>query len=75
MGKLSLGKLNLLSEEVLERNQLSMIYGGSDGSFERMRCQCDPGVGTWYGTYCSGVDVVNDITNWCEGGTGSCRPG
>ncbi|RAI86794.1 TIGR04149 family rSAM-modified RiPP [Algoriphagus yeomjeoni] len=31
MKKLSLGKLNLLSDEVLERSQLAMIYGGSGG--------------------------------------------
>ncbi|REG84542.1 hypothetical protein [Algoriphagus antarcticus] len=31
MKKLSLGKLNLLSEEVLQRSQLASIYGGSGG--------------------------------------------
>lgn len=31
MKKLSLGKLKLASEEVLQRSQLASIYGGSDG--------------------------------------------
>ncbi|WP_439487349.1 hypothetical protein [Algoriphagus sp.] len=32
MKKLSLGRINLLSDEVLERSQLSTIYGGLGGS-------------------------------------------
>lgn len=32
MKKLSLGKLKLASEEVLQRSQLSTIYGGSEGA-------------------------------------------
>jgi natural product precursor len=38
MKKLSLGKLKLASEEVLERSQLSKIYGGSEGSTCWIQC-------------------------------------
>ncbi|TXE06432.1 hypothetical protein ESV85_16775 [Algoriphagus aquimarinus] len=43
MKKLSLGKLRLLSDEVLDRSQLGSIYGGSGcGSDESPYClQCD----------------------------------
>ncbi|WP_057938622.1 TIGR04149 family rSAM-modified RiPP [Algoriphagus resistens] len=41
MKKLSLGKLKILSNEVLEKSQLSTVYGGSGG--------CS------YSCYCGGV--------------------
>jgi natural product precursor len=42
MKKLSLGKLKLASEEVLQRNQLATIYGGSDNN-GFWACSCSSG--------------------------------
>jgi natural product precursor len=40
MRKLSLGKLKLASEEVLQRSQLAMIYGGSGSEPVMISCTC-----------------------------------
>lgn len=39
MKKLSLGKLKLLSEEVIERSQMASIYGGYGGSGDFGTCK------------------------------------
>lgn len=39
MKKLKLGKLKLASEEVLQRSQLSTIYGGSGGKCHTLNCK------------------------------------
>lgn len=42
MKKLSLGKLKLASEEVLQRSQLASIYGGSEsGEFNCRKWSCN----------------------------------
>lgn len=43
MKKLSLGKLNLLSEDVIDRSQLALIYGGTEDCFKYL-CHCGDGV-------------------------------
>ncbi|MBN7814699.1 hypothetical protein [Algoriphagus pacificus] len=43
MNKLRLGKLNLNSNEVIERSELALIYGGSEDCFNYI-CHCEDGV-------------------------------
>ena len=65
MKKLSLGKLKLASEEVLQRSQLAMIYGGSGGSEPVMiSCTCTTSGGGTTSATCTS-DLAGDGTNRC----------
>lgn len=72
MKKLNLEKLKLAAEDVLQRNQMTTVYGGSDCGY--FHCQCSGSVGTWQATYCSVQDMVNAIQYWCASGEGNCTP-
>jgi len=64
MKKLKLNLSNVKGAEVLTREQLKRIMGGS-----RYSCQCN-GTGTWTGSYNNAQDVVDAINNYCaDGGT------
>jgi len=72
-----LGKLTISTEKLIKNEELINLRGGyyeSDCASGRTRyyCQCSPGVGTWTGCYTSQSDANQAITEWCEGGTGSC---
>lgn len=67
MKKLNLGKLKLVSEEVLQRSQMANIYGGS-GSGASCYLQCD----NW--TNFRPMEVANCHSSilmlYCSGGAG-----
>jgi hypothetical protein len=64
MKKLSLEKLKLAADDVLQRDQLSTIYGGSAGC-GYMSCHCtDGGHGSWTGYYCDD-EWVAAILRYC----------
>lgn len=73
MKKLNLEKLKLSAEDVMQRNQMTTIYGGSDNC-PRYQCQCNGSVGTWQGTYCSAQEIVDAIQYWCASEQGGCTP-
>jgi len=73
MKKLNLGKLKLVAEDVLQRNQMTTIYGGS-GDCIRYYCNCIGSIGSWRGTYCSEQELNDAIDNNCEHEVGTCFP-
>lgn len=72
MKKLNLEKLKLIADDVLQRDQMTTIYGGSD-SCPRYSCRCTGSVGSWEGTYCSPQDVAAAIIYWCASSAGVCN--
>ncbi|MFO7825706.1 MAG: hypothetical protein R6V72_17345 [Cyclobacterium sp.] len=71
MEKLNLAKLRLAIDDVLQRNQMTTIYGGSDGC-NYYYCQCTGSTGAWQGYYCSAQEIVDAIDRNCELENGSC---
>lgn len=64
MKKLSLGKLKLASEEVLQRNQMAGIYGGMGCSFT---CYCGFVGGCWEeSTFTVNADNISEAL-WAAG--------
>ncbi|MEX2564419.1 MAG: TIGR04149 family rSAM-modified RiPP [Cyclobacteriaceae bacterium] len=59
MKKLKLEKLKLVTEDVLQRNQMTTIYGGSEGSCQWI-CYCGghPPISVW--------DCTDDPSGICE---------
>jgi natural product precursor len=64
MRKLSLGKLKLASEEVLQRSQLAMIYGGSGSEPVMISCTCSTSGGGTASASCT-EDLAGNGTNRC----------
>lgn len=73
MTKLSLEKLKLAAEDVLQRSQMGIIYGGSDGCNYRS-CHCIGSVGSWTGYYCSDEEVADAVARNCASQDGACTP-
>jgi|GEM_PF-1806797 len=73
MKKLSLEKLKLAAEDVLQRSQMGIIYGGSGGCNYRS-CHCTGSVGSWTGYYCSDQEVGDAVAAYCASGNGACTP-
>ena len=77
MKKLNLGKLKLAAEDVLQRNQLVGIYGGSggcasDGNWTWWQCSC--GSGAWWSIYSDAVNILCDAGQLCGAGEDvTCR--
>ncbi len=77
MKKLSLGKLKVFSDEVLERSQLSEIYGGSSSSggncYSTYHCrEGGQSAGPFHGSCAnSGSEIPGDLCNG-YGGVVSC---
>jgi hypothetical protein len=73
-----IGKLSINLEKVIKNEELVNLRGGYYGSGDcpsgqtKYICQCSPGVGTWTGCYSSQSKANEAISEWCEGGTGSC---
>lgn len=62
MRKLNSVNLNLRSDEILQRNQLATIFGGSDPLM--VSCNCTTSSGGTAGVQCT-VDLVNQGGNRC----------
>ena len=62
MKKLNLEKLNLAAEDVLQRNQLSGIYGGSGGSSNCENSYCD-----------ANIVCCEPFFYLCSGPIGTCK--
>jgi hypothetical protein len=71
-----LGRLTICTEKVIKNEELINLRGGLSESCPegrtRYQCQCSPGIGMWTGCYTSQSDANEAISEWCEGGTGSC---
>jgi hypothetical protein len=73
MKKLNLEKLKLAAEDVLQRSQLSTIYGGSGGSgCNYYACHCIDSTGSWTGYYCSEQEQENAFKRNCSSENGNC---
>lgn len=67
MKKLSLEKLKLASEEVLQRSQLLTIHGGSGCSTNGWyRCRCS-NTGPWQSVYITDCSYPEDAMVECTG--------
>lgn len=65
-------KFKLAAEDVLQRNQMTTIYGDSGDGCQRYYCRCYGSVGAWHGTYCSGEELHTAIITWCASEAGGC---
>lgn len=72
MKKLNLDILRLAAEDVLQRNQMTTIYGGSDGC-SYFYCQCVGSTGAWQGYYCTSQEIEDAIDRNCEMEDGTCE--
>lgn len=69
MKKLKLGLSNYEGVELLSREQLKKISGGSGGGgCQYCTCECFNMPGTWAGTYCSEAEQFTDIGLYCRHG-------
>ncbi len=68
MKKLKLSLQNIEGAEVLTREQLKKVTGGSDGSGDcaTWNCECFDMPGTWSGYYCDGG--FGAIRDYCRYG-------
>lgn len=68
-------KLNLKDVgEILTRDQLKQVSGGSQGSGDcfTVYCHCTLNAGSWEGTYCSVADFNHALNLHCVGGYAQC---
>ena len=70
-------KLNLKDVgEILTRDQLKQVFGGSGGSGDncpRYYCHCIWSTGAWEGTYCSESEINNAVDRNCASQLGICQ--
>lgn len=66
-------KLNLKDGgEILTREQLKQVFGGSGDGCASYSCHCTRHAGAWTGTYCSSSELSQALNRYCEAGAGQC---
>ncbi len=56
----------------LSRSELKSIIGGISTSYDCqcMQCKCSNTPGEWTGSYCTSMEILNDINTYCNGAGG-----
>ena len=66
-------KLNLKDVgEILTREQLKQVFGGSGEGCNYYSCHCTGHAGSWTGYYCSENEMNQALNRYCEAGAGQC---